>query len=186
MPKKAYQTLRESLQEVPAITLSDFSHMLLYKLLMEQAEGYDCYADVTPELSDRIRNCLKDYENYASFCNLLKTKNMTSARISRCLLHILLNEKKSELLEFGEDCLIPYARVLGFRKDSAPLLAEIKKKSTIPLLTKLADAREELSPSAYELLCRDLRRGSIYESIAAEKAGRKVRDERQIPLVILD
>lgn len=186
MPKKAYQTLRESLQEVPIVTLGDFSHMLLYKLLMEQAEGYDCYADVTSELSDRIRNCLKDYENYASFCNLLKTKNMTYARISRCLLHILLNEKKSELLEFGEGCLIPYARVLGFRKEATPLLSEIKKKSSIPLLTKLADAREELSPGTYELLCRDLRRGSIYECIAAEKAGRKVRDERQIPLVILD
>ena len=186
MPKKAYQTMRESLQETPLITLEDFSHMLLYKLLMEREDGYEAYADVPKELSDRIQNHLNEYEGYASFCEFLKTKNLTYTRISRCLLHILLNEKKSELLEFGEEGLIPYARVLGFRKEATPLLSEIKKKSSIPLITKLADAGEELSPSAFALLSRDLRRGSIYECIAAEKAGRKVRDERQIPLVILE
>ena len=185
MPETAYEILLQSLKEMPPITTGDFSHMLLYKLLMEGPEGYHRFFDVSSDLSDRIYNSLKQYEGYEAFCDLLKSKNMTYARISRCLLHVLLDLKKEDLLAYGEMGRIPYARVLGFRKDAAPLLAKLKETSRIPLVTKLSAAADELSPSAYSLLTQDLRRGSIYESIAALKSGRRARDEREIPMEII-
>ncbi len=185
MPETAYEILLQSLKETPPITTGDFSHMLLYKLLMEGPEGYHRFFDVSSDLSDRIYNSLKQYEGYEAFCDLLKSKNMTYARISRCLLHVLLDLKKEDLLAYGEMGRIPYARVLGFRKDAAPLLAKLKETSRIPLVTKLSAAADELSPAAYSLLTQDLRRGSIYESIAALKSGRRARDEREIPMVII-
>lgn len=186
IPASAYAILRKSLRETPPITIGDYSHMLLYKLLMEQDNGYDQFVDVTPDLSDRIKKNLRNYEGYQAFCDILKSKNMTYARISRCLLHVLLDAKKEDMLSLGENGHVPYARVLGFRKDAKPLLTKIKKESSIPLITKLADAREQLSPHAYSLLNQDLRRGSIYESIAAQKSGRRARDERQIPIEIIE
>ena len=78
-----------------------------------------------------------------------------------------------------------YARVLGFRKDASPLLTEIKKRSSIPLISKLADAGEVLSPEAYVVLRENLRRESVYESVAALKAGRPARDEREIPIITI-
>lgn len=185
MPETAYEILLQSLKETPPITTGDFSHMLLYKLLMEGPEGYHRFFDVSSDLSDRIYNSLKQYEGYEAFCDLLKSKNMTYARISRCLLHVLLDLKKEDLLAYGEMGRIPYARVLGFRKDAAPLLSKLKETSRIPLVTKLSAAADELSPSAYSLLTQDLRRGSIYESIAALKSGRRARDEREIPMEII-
>ena len=215
MPKKAFRILSESLIETPPVTAEDFSQMLLYKLLMEKDAGFDGYVDVTPELSDRIRNLLKDYQGFSQFCDVLKSKNMTYARISRSLLHILLDDRKNEVqnkafgtnvpnggqgragivagaqghavatTSFAANSAVPYARVLGFRKDAEPLLSEIKKHSQIPLVTKLADAKELLSESAHDLLMEDLRKGSIYESIAAIKAGRAAKDERQRQIVVI-
>lgn len=204
MPKKAFRILSESLIETPPVTAEDFSQMLLYKLLMEKDAGFDDYVDVTPELSDRIKNMLKDYQGFSQFCDVLKSKNMTYARISRSLLHILLDDKKDgangtvskevqasgkqsrESTQTNASCPpVPYARVLGFRKDAAPLLTEIKKNSKIPLVTKLADAKEVLDETTHALLTEDLRKGSIYESIAAIKAGRAAMDERQRQIVII-
>lgn len=185
MPKKAGRILMESLRETPPVTASDFSQMLLYKLLMEKDEGYERYLDVTPDLSDRIKNQLENYEGYVPFCDLLKSKNMTYTRISRSLLHVLLDEVKGDVAEFVLSKGVPYARVLGFRKEASPLLSEIKVHSSIPFITKLADAPSQLSPMALAFLSGELRRGSIYETIASMKAGRKARDERQIPIVII-
>ncbi|MBE5863371.1 MAG: nucleotidyltransferase [Lachnospiraceae bacterium] len=184
IPEAAHQTLKQSLAETPPITLNDFSEMLLYQLLMTRDRGYDRFVDVNDELADRIGNQLNSYQDYAAFCNQLKSKNMTYTRISRCLLHILLDYTKEDLQAFGNDGKVPYARVLGFRKEAAPLMTELQNKSEIPVITKLAEAKNQLSPHAYELLCKDLRRGQIFESVAARKTGRALRDERQIPLVI--
>ena len=185
MPKKAVQILTASLRETPAMTIDDFSQMLLYKLLIEKKEGYERYLDVTSELSDRIRNSLGQFQSYSSFCDQLKRKNMTYTRISRSLLHVLLGMTKEDAFRNDTNSHLPYARVLGFRKDAEPLLGEIKKSSSIPLVTKLADAPQLLSPDAMDFLNRELQYGSIYESMAALKAGRRARDERQIPIVIV-
>lgn len=186
MPANAHALLVASLKETPAISINDFSNMLLYKLLMDQEGGYDKYLDVSPDLSDRIKNNLKNFSGYKEFCDLLKSKNLTYTRISRSLLHIMLNMKTEEKLAYGNLGEVPYARVLGLRKDAQPLLSEIKKKTEIPLITKLADADSLLSPSAFELLSQDLRRGSVYESVVAMKTGRSARDERQIPIAIVE
>lgn len=184
MPKSAYELLTRELSQTPAMELEDFSDMLLYKLVMEQDAGYQQYLDVSPDLSDRIHSRLKEYRSYGAFCSLIKTKNITYTRVSRCLLHILLDMKKEDSTCPCRD-QVPYARVLGFRKDAQPLLTTIKKESSIPLITKLADAKETLSPPAYECLSADLRRGAVYESVASRKAGRPARDERSIPIVIV-
>ena len=185
MPASAFETLKSSLESTPAITINDFSHMLLYKLLMDQDLGYEAYMDVSEDLSAKMKKKLHHFEGYTSFCDLLKSKDMTYARISRCLLHIMLDMKKEDYLAFGEPARIPYARVLGFRRDAQPLLTAIKGNTSIPFITKLADANTILNPQAYNLLSQDLRRGSIYESIASQKAGRPARDERRIPLEIV-
>ncbi|MBO4290453.1 MAG: nucleotidyltransferase [Lachnospiraceae bacterium] len=186
MPDSAFEILCSSLKETPPIHLNDFSKMLLYKLLMEQDHGFDRFFDVTSDLSDRIKNNLKKFDGYHNFCELLKTKNMTHTRISRCLLHIMLDMKDVETTSRNHMDLVPYARVLGFRKEAAPLLSAIKKYSEIPLITKLADAESILNPQAYSTLVQDMRRSSVYESVAALKSGRSARDERQIPIEVIE
>ena len=65
----------------------------------------------------------------------IKSKRYTHARLSRLCAHILLGVSR----DFTAEHRTPtYARVLGFRKDAAPLLRAIKAHASIPLVTKAA------------------------------------------------
>ena len=65
----------------------------------------------------------------------IKSKRYTHARLSRLCAHILLGVSR----DFATAHRTPtYARVLGFRKDAAPLLRAIKAHASIPFVTKAA------------------------------------------------
>lgn len=169
LPRHAFQILSQKLDETKILQANDISGLLYYKLLCEQEIGYEKYLDVSTELSDRIRNNLHAFSNFEQFCNMLKTKEVTHTRISRCLLHILLNITKADM-ELGKSMdYIPYARVLGFRRNSTELLSAIKEHSSIPLITKLADAEKILDEDAYRLLKKDLWVSDIYQGVVREK-----------------
>ena len=110
---------------------------------------------------------------------------MTYTRISRCLLHILLNMTKEEFETCKAEDYISYARVLGFRKDATPLLTEIKKNSSIPLITSLADARQSLSGEALRMLDLDILRNQIYLGNLALKNRTEMVIEYRTPIVIV-
>ena len=152
---------------------------------MDFDKGYTEYLDVSQDLSDRIRNHLYDFTDFRSFCDLLKTKDMTYTRISRCLMHILLDIKDSDMYMYLESDCIKYARVLGFRKDSQELLTQIKANASIPILTKLADSRNVLNDFAFEMLQKELRISAIYGSTAAVKSGVAMANEFRSPLGIV-
>ena len=185
MPENAYALLCQSLSGQKPLFADDFSAALQYRLLTEYSAGYDKYQDISSDLSDRIRNTLPSFVGYTSFCDLLKSKDMTYTRISRCLLHILLNMTKDEFETCRAEDYISYARVLGFRKDAAPLLTEIKKNSSIPLVTSLADARQTLSGEALRMLDRDILRNQIYLGNLALKNQKEMVSEYRTPIVIV-
>ena len=185
MPESAYELLCTSLAQQKPLFADDFSAALQYKLLLEYSSGYDCYQDISSDLSDRIRNTLSSFTGYTSFCDLLKSKDMTYTRISRCLLHILLDMTKEEFEIRKTQDYISYARVLGFRKDATPLLTEIKKNSSIPLITSLADARQTLPADALHMLDQDILRNQIYLGNLALKNQKEMMSEYRTPIVIV-
>ena len=177
--------MTEKLNASGPVRSGDFSETLYYKLVLENSRGYEGYLDVSRELSDRILNRLDDFRDYDSFCDLLKTKEMTYTRISRCLLHILLNMKKEDMEKARVLGTALYARVLGFRRSAAPLLSRIRERSSIPVVTKTADAVRELDGPAAEMLKQDLCVSQIYNGVLAHKNGRAPINEIATPLVIL-
>lgn len=185
MPPEAYHIISLFLSQAKPVHINDFSAQLQYKLLTESRQGYAHYLDISEDLSDRIRNSLMQFDSFQGFCDLLKSKELTYTRISRCLLHILLNMKTETMEAYRDRDYIPYARVLGFRRDAAPLLTAVKKNSSIPLVTKLADADRLLDKKALEMLNQEILTNSIYESVLAMKAGRKTANEYSTPIVII-
>ncbi len=185
MPEEAYTVLEDAFRNCKPVFANDFSSLLHYKLLQEQNKGYETFLDVTGELSDRIRNSLYDFKTLEDFCDLLKRKDMTHTRISRCLMHILLDMKTENMEQYRAMDYIPYARVLGFRKESTPLLSAIKENSSIPLITKLADAEQILDEQAYGMLQEDIRINQIYQSVLALKNGGTMANEYRVPIVIV-
>ena len=122
-----------------------------------------------PELSDAlIRRILKSrnqYEGFSQFADLLKTRDITRSAICRSLVRIFLDQKTKAP---GH---IPYARLLGFQKSSAPLLSQIKKSSSIPLITKAADASAILDKTALRLFNETCAASNLYEMLLCHKTG---------------
>lgn len=170
VPEKVFEVLRknQSCGRQPLFR-NDFSSLLYYKLVQNRIKGFEEYADVSPELSSRICNTLPQFKDYDSFCDELKTKNITYVRVSRALLHILLNIKENDYNSLSANDYLQYANVLGFRKDASKLLNAIKKASAIPLITKPADAKNIISPFAMEMYEHNITCSHIYEGLLRDK-----------------
>ena len=139
----------------------DFSDALLYALRMQES-SLSGFADISGDLADRIRRVLPQYTGFSSFCDLLKTRNMTRTRISRCLLHILLQMKQSTLDSLSDSGMVLYARPLAINRGAAPLLSAIRRKARIPFLAKLSAAPSLLPPDSLSCLNEEIRAEELY------------------------
>lgn len=165
---------------------NDFSPMLGYALLAHRNGDLAKYQDITPELANRILNQITYYQDWDSFSELIKTRQITKTHVDRALLHLLLEIPKEKT---GLSDAPLYARVLGFQSSAAPVLKEIKRRSTIPLLTKMADAEKTLqnwytnhaSPcsvqDALTQLQQDIFAADLYETARAGKYSVQKRNE---------
>lgn len=183
VPDFVFAQLQTAYQKTFPIFPDMISHLLHYRLLLERKNRFSDYLDISGELSDRIRNQLPQYQDFSSFCTLLKTKERTYTRISRSLLHILLDLKKDDLKEYEADDWIFYGRMLGFRKQSAPLLSFIKANADIPLISKLSDARKQLSGTAAAQLEQDIQCAHIYNTLIQNAYGTRLPVEMQREII---
>ena len=185
VPQSTFDNLKESWNLSTPIRSRDFSLLLKYRLLTENKISICEYLDITSDLADRIYNNFNNYKDFDSFCNLLKTKELTYTRIARSLLHIILDIKKSDFDIIKISGYGQYARILGFRKEASPLLREIKDNSSIPLISKLSDSVKELDGVALSMLEKDIHTAHIYESVVADKFNQEFKNEFQRQLVIM-
>mgnify|MGYP003305047014 CR=1 FL=1 len=169
LPVNSLNILKENWKISAPISSNDFSLLLKYKLLLENRNSLVQYADINSDLADRIYNNLNFYTDFDSFCNLLKTKELTYTRIARSLLHILLDIKRNDYESYKDIGYGQYARILGFQKKSSPLLHEIKKHASIPLISKLSASVKELNGTALSMLEKDIQAAHIYENVVANK-----------------
>ena len=186
VPASSYALMEEAFGHSFPILTRDLSTLLLYKLLMEQRNGYASYLDIDDAFSDRIDRLLFSYVDYDSFCERLKAKNMTYTRVSRNLLHILLDIRQKDMDTFCSKDYIHYARLLGFKKEAEPLLGAVKERSAIPLLTKLADADKLIgTETGRKLLDADIQAGHVYSLLVQQKFGGELRNEYQNRIIVL-
>lgn len=184
VPASVLNILKKDFKRNFPIDSNDFSLLLRYCLLMSFG-NYDQYLDISSDLSDKIEKNLNYFIDYEQFCGLLKSKDMTYSRLSRGLLHILLGMTTRTMDAYIRDDYIYYARILGFRKDSALMLRHLKNNSSIPLISKLADASSYLEGHGLSMLKDDIRAAHIYDSAAASKYGTTFVNEYSKELVII-
>lgn len=166
------------------VTCDDFSQVLQYKLVSE-AENLDDYLDITSDMKERVKDLLPQVATFSEWATTLNNKSVTLARIQRSLLHVLLNIKKDTLQKYESDDYCLYARILGFRKASKELLSQIKKNSSLPLVTKMADAKQKLPEKAYELLKTDIFAADLYRNVVYQKFKTPLKDEYTHGIIML-
>ena len=178
VPDEISLLLASSLQRNEFLTEDALDPLLSYCILKENADSFCSYLDVSRDLAERIINRSNELNGFLQAASFLKTKELTQSRIQRALLHIILGIREVP-------ATVPYARVLGFRRESSTLLKEIKDSSSIPLITKLADANSLLDESGRSFLYETVFSSNLYEKLLCRKNGRKFVHEYQKQLVIL-
>lgn len=166
------------------LEVNDFSEQLYYRLQEviglhgcsagidasedKAAEILTTFLDIDNDLARRIINELPSYHDWNSFVMTIKTRNYTYARVSRALMHILLDVRRSdvEMLDTYPTC--GYARILGFRKSAGPLMSAIKAQGSVPLITSIRSAVDDptIPPIWRGQLLRDCKASELYDHAA--------------------
>ncbi len=180
LPSAAFEILRN--YPHPFLQENDFSPLLHYKLLTEPASQLSRYADISFDLARRIKKEIGSFLSWSSFCGHLKSKNTTYARLSRMFLHVILNIYQEDYQPFPEPA---YLRILGFRRQAAPLLAAIKSQGKLPLITSPSAAEGILDDPARALLSQDLAASGLYRVGLAAKGDNRLKNDYQQPLALL-
>lgn len=193
----ALDMINNELNKSLPVSIDDFSSILIYKLrsiILGIGSGTKTssilalteYADVSEALASRIINNINEFRSVSQFIALLKTKNMTYAYISRALMHIVLNMKKSNMSKYIANDYSLYARILAFKKESSDILNSIKKYSSIPLVSKLADSGYQIdNPLTMKLINENTFASELYESIVAQKFNSEMIPEYSRPISII-
>lgn len=161
------------------VNIDSFSDELYYALLSNK-ECLSEYMDVSDDLMNRIISNMDEYDSPSELILGLKSKNFTYTRLSRALLHILLNLKHDNKYYKNLCDSLNYVRILGFRKSSYDLLSEIGKKSDILLTSKIPDIYENMSDAEKELCDLELFASEIYSRKSQNK-----RHEYTRPIIII-
>ncbi|MEI3350564.1 MAG: nucleotidyltransferase family protein [Clostridium sp.] len=151
------------------VFVDDFSELLNAAVLQMQATF--SIADLSPELAARLTKPPYFPLSFEERIQALKTRQLTYTRVSRALLHLVLGMREEDISRWKDEGYALYARILGFRRQSSPLLSCLHKKSSIPLITKMADAAQNLSPSALALLEQEVYASHLYQTVRIKRGG---------------
>ena len=108
---------------------------ILYKLRTMSADDYANIEDVSEGLENRIAQAVKTAASLDELYDMIKTKRYTHSRIRRIILRTFLGITKDA------DDTPRYIRVLAMNGKGKELLAEIKRSSSLPVITRYKDAK---------------------------------------------
>lgn len=162
LPKETVEIL-ENAELLKESSILD--NILAYLLRTLSPSQLSEISDVSEGLEYRFKEAANTFKTFEEISEFVKTKRYTKTRIDRILINILLSVKKEDVKK--EPC---YIRVLGFNEKGQNLLSEIKRKSSLPIITKVKNA--DLTPQGEEMLSKDIYATDIYSLInGGEKNG---------------
>jgi len=138
--------------------------------------------DVDEGLHHRIIDILGSERLISKSLWSLKSKRYTYTRLSRALLHILLDITTADFNNFYESGP-NYVRVLGFRKEWESLFSYINTYCPLPIITNIKNYHTVLSPIGKELLEKEIRSTDIYNLSGINPAPKNAEFSESIVVV---
>ncbi|MBA2913324.1 nucleotidyltransferase [Limosilactobacillus frumenti] len=153
-------------QVVPKQTANDLSHLdsipdwqILYPLLRNYliqapiGELQTIY-QMTEGLEHRMKRAAQQSLTFNQFIRQLKTKRYTYSHLLRLCFYTVMQMREDQVQMYLQQ---PYLRILGFSNDGRQYLHTIKKRVSLPLITKCGQAERD------HLLNLDYRAGKLYQ-----------------------
>ena len=153
------QSVMEVLKRTPfrASKIEDFEKLILYALRMSNAQELSSFRDISEGLENKFLEASHTSSTYEMLVQNVKSKRYTQTRINRVLLNTLLGIKPIEINLEKEG----YFRVLAFDEVGQKILREMKKKSSLPVITNINKHKDFLAESP--LLQLDVKATEIYQ-----------------------
>lgn len=138
LPEATYAALHQSCPAEIASTERLFAPLLARLLTMQEGELKAVFG-LQEGLANRLLAKSAQSRSLAGLLAKMVTSRYPASRISRIIPHLLLGSTEHAARTADETGPL-YARVLAFDETGRELLHEIKKRSTLPLITKVSAA----------------------------------------------
>ena len=146
---------------------------LKYQLINQSIKELRLIYQMKEGIEFRLKEKVKEAENFKDFISLVKNKRYTWVRLQRLCVYILLNIKETEI---NPNVDLPKAiHVLGFSKDGQAYLNQVKKTVGLPILNNI----KQKNASLWEL---DIKAGEIYNLGYTNKM--QQQDYRRQPIIV--
>ena len=142
-----------------------FDSIVLYHFRKESPKTLQSICDMAEGLHNKFKKASQTATTVSELAEAVKSKRYTRTRIDRIIVNSLLGicDRHTELKP-------QYARVLAFNSTGQEVLSKIKKASSIPVITKVADAKPD-NEDFKLMLEKDLLSTDIYSILTSKKAG---------------
>jgi predicted nucleotidyltransferase len=121
---------------IPQEALND---VMLYAIRRMSAAELSALPDVAEGFENVLYRAVRVARTLTEFYELVKTKRYTLARCKRIAVSALLGITGEQVRKTVQSREGSYLKVLGFQKKARPLLSEIAKKKTAPLILRNSD-----------------------------------------------
>lgn len=183
LPDEMFEALADD--PCPPITFDDCSLLIGEKLLCTSLDELFSISGMPKELARKLHKNRLDFETAEHLVSARKDRSFTYTRVNRSLLNLMLTITREETASFKAYHSAPWLRILGFRKDAAPLLSALKQHATVPIITKIAAAESVLPESAAALFQKHLTSAELYRMMVQMKSGKKAKNEFQRSVIIV-
>lgn len=136
--------IRRHLNKNEICCLENCERAMLYKLRTMSAEDFAKIEDVSEGLENRIVSCVRDAKSINELYDMIKTKRYTHSRIRRIIMRAYLAITK----DMGKE--VAYLHILAFNETGRKMLAEMKEKAELPIITTYSGIKDEKAKAAFE------------------------------------
>ena len=183
LPDEHFESLTDFV--CPPVIFNDYSLLLSEKILSTSLDQLSDIAGMPEDLARKLFKHRLDFLTSDQLVSERKDRNYTYTRVNRSLLNLILGITKDDSSRFKEYDSVPWLRILGFRKEAAPLLSELKKHATVPIITKTANADSILSEETFELFQKQLNASELYRLVAQLKSEKVIKNEFTSSIIIV-
>ncbi|GKX31707.1 UPF0348 protein [Vallitalea longa] len=186
MPESAFELLESAIHrnECP-VFFDDCSSLINYKLKVSTKDQMENCIDVSEGIENRFRKAVINYSTISDIIGYTRTRRYPISRIQRTLLHILLSLNKEDFWGFVNNGFVQYVKILGFRKDSRPLLKLVKDNCNLPIISNVKDSIGYLNTIQKKMLEDEIKCSDIYNIIIGNKYGVSQKNDYSHQVVIV-
>jgi len=162
VPESVFSFLLKYFSGYGPANISRLDNVLFYLLRTKPVDEIKAILDMNDGVAERMVKYCGLYDSSSELLNAVKTKRHVHARLRRAATHLLLDLKSETFDMFNQAGGPQYIRVLGFRRDAAPLLGKMTELASLPVITNIQRAPGVLSEVGALMFSKDIQSTDLY------------------------